>query len=109
MDSDRSVPGTVHLVDLEGVLNAMHASGSHTDIVLVPSPSTDPDDPLNWSVRRKLLSTACVCVYVAPRCVQVPWPSIDGLDQLHTVDRHYLRGNLLCPRAHSKRHGSNSG
>ena len=71
MDDDRFVPGTVHLVDLEGVLNAKHASGSQTDIVLVPSPSADPDDPLNWSPRRKLLSTTCVCVCVALPCVQV--------------------------------------
>ena len=62
MDDDRYVPGTVYLVDLKGVLDAKHASGSQMDIVLVPSPSADPDDPLNWSARRKLLSTTCVCV-----------------------------------------------
>ncbi|KAJ9296688.1 hypothetical protein DTO271G3_4887 [Paecilomyces variotii] len=33
------------------------------DIILVPTPSDDPDDPLNWSPRRKLLSTICVNVY----------------------------------------------
>ena len=65
MDDDRFVPGTVHLVDLEGILNAKHASGSQTDIILVPAPSADPDDPLNWSAKRKLLSTASVCVCVA--------------------------------------------
>lgn len=33
------VPGTVHLVDLEGTLRAKHAPGAgHKDIVLVPSP-----------------------------------------------------------------------
>lgn len=43
----------------------MHAkhSGAHRDIVLVPAPSSDPDDPLNWTPRRKLLSTSCMCVY----------------------------------------------
>ncbi|KAL2439289.1 putative MFS-type transporter [Exophiala dermatitidis] len=56
------VPGTVHLVDLEGTMRAKHAKG-HEDIVLVPAPSNDPDDPLNWSRRRKLLSTSCMCVY----------------------------------------------
>lgn len=64
MDDDRYVPGTVHLVE-EGVLDAKPASGSQMDIVLVPSPSADPDDPLSWSARRKLLSTTCVCVCVA--------------------------------------------
>ena len=65
MEDEHSVTGTVHLVDLEGILNAKHASGSQTDIVLVPAPSANPDDPLNWSARRKMLSTSCVCVCVA--------------------------------------------
>ena len=55
-----SVPGTIHLVDLEGVLSAKHASGHQKDVILNPAPSNDPDDPLNWSTRRKTLSTACV-------------------------------------------------
>lgn len=108
MDDRRLVPGTVHLVDLEGVLNAKYASGSQTDIVLVPSPSADPDDPLNWSARRKLLSTACVCVCVALAFLQVLRSCIDGLNQLHTVHRHCLRSNLFCSRAYSKRHRSDS-
>lgn len=58
------VPGTVHLVDLEGTMNAKHAKGTRTrDIVLVPAPSSDPEDPLNWTPRRKTLSTICMCVY----------------------------------------------
>ncbi|KAF2737874.1 MFS general substrate transporter [Polyplosphaeria fusca] len=57
------VPGTVHLVDLLGTMRAQHAGGEQRDIVLVPAPSADPDDPLNWSPGRKALSTACMCVY----------------------------------------------
>jgi hypothetical protein len=73
------VPGTVHLVDLEGTMLAKHAQGGQRDIVLVPAPSSDPDDPvggfcppkllnadttkLNWTPRRKMLSTTCMCVY----------------------------------------------
>ena len=68
MDDDQYVPGTIHLVDLEGSLNAKHASGSQRDIVLVSSPSSDPDDPLNWSPKRKLLSAACTCAYVVLPC-----------------------------------------
>ena len=60
---DAVVPGTVHLVDLEHILHAKHAKGSYQDVVLVPSPSDDPDDPLNWSPRRKTLSAACWIVY----------------------------------------------
>jgi len=56
------VPGTLDLVDLEGIIRAKHTSGGNRDIVLVPAPSADPDDLLNWTPRRKLLSTTCICV-----------------------------------------------
>ncbi|MCJ1246101.1 hypothetical protein MMC30_003305 [Trapelia coarctata] len=62
-DAPSSVPGTVHLIDLERTVYTKHAQGSQRDIVLVPTPSSDPDDPLNWSPRRKMLSTICMCVY----------------------------------------------
>ncbi|KAM5354916.1 hypothetical protein ACJ41O_001562 [Fusarium nematophilum] len=57
------IPGTVHLVDLDGTMQARHAEGGTRDIVLVPTPSDDPDDPLNWSHRRKTLLLSCLCVY----------------------------------------------
>lgn len=57
------IPGTVHLVDLLGTMSGRHAETGQKDIVLVPAPSSDRDDPLNWSPRRKALSTACMCVY----------------------------------------------
>ena len=63
MDEPSFVPGTVHLVDQERLLNAKHAGGRQKDIVLVPAASDDPDDPLNWAPKRKLLSTVCACVY----------------------------------------------
>ena len=76
MSSQSMVPGTVHLVDLQGVLNLKHAPGSPKNgILLVPSPSSDPEDPLNWSPNRKWLATACVCLYVTTRhLVQVAKP-----------------------------------
>ncbi len=58
------MPGTIHLVDLEGVLRVKHALGGQRDVVLLPPPSDDLDDPLNWSARRKALSTACISVCV---------------------------------------------
>lgn len=61
IDED-AIPGTVHLVDLEGTIRAKHSS-AHKDVVLVPAPSSDPDDPLNWSPRRKMLSTISLSVY----------------------------------------------
>ena len=61
---ETAIPGTVHLVDLEGTIRAKHASGAQLkDVVLVPAPSADPDDPLNWSPRRKWLSTASQSMY----------------------------------------------
>ncbi|KAL9576669.1 MAG: hypothetical protein Q9203_007696, partial [Teloschistes exilis] len=59
-------PGTVRLVDLHSSDNnndiAHVSDGVHRDILLVPAPSEDPDDPLNWSLRRKRLATACIFV-----------------------------------------------
>ncbi|GJN73400.1 major facilitator superfamily protein [Purpureocillium lilacinum] len=51
MTSDIPVPGTVQLVDLDGVLHAKHSKGK--DIVLIPQPTDHPDDPLAWTPRRK--------------------------------------------------------
>ncbi len=63
MENVEEIPGTIHLVDLQGTILAKHSSSGQRDIVLVPAPSDDPDDPLNWSPKRKLLSTTCMCVY----------------------------------------------
>jgi len=57
-----NVPGTVHLVDLDHSMQARHAGDG--EIILNPAPSNDPDDPLNWSPRRKLISTISVNLYV---------------------------------------------
>ncbi|TDZ35036.1 putative MFS-type transporter [Colletotrichum spinosum] len=57
------IPGTVHLVDLEGTISSRHAVGGARDVVLIPTPSSDPDDPLNWSPRRKFKLLCCLCVY----------------------------------------------
>lgn len=57
-----AIPGTVHLVDLDHSKQARHAGDG--DIILNPAPSSDPEDPLNWNPRRKLLSTICVNLYV---------------------------------------------
>lgn len=59
----RLPPGTVHLIDLGRDLHVKHATGQQRDIILNPVPSQDPDDPLNWSQRRKLLSTFTLGVY----------------------------------------------
>jgi hypothetical protein len=56
-----ATPGTVHLVDLTGTMKAKHAGNEKDrDIILLPAPSQDPEDPLNWSPRRKRLHLACI-------------------------------------------------
>ena len=49
------VPGTVQLVDTEGVLNVKHGKGE-SNIVLVPQPTSDPNDPLSWTPKRKTIA-----------------------------------------------------
>ncbi|KAF2164444.1 hypothetical protein M409DRAFT_25322 [Zasmidium cellare ATCC 36951] len=58
------VPGTVHLVDLTSEAHHdRHHDPSNTQILLVPQPSKDPQDPLNWPRRRKFWSLAMVILY----------------------------------------------
>lgn len=61
---DDYVPGTVHLVDITGQNSSSHHDNSQTDIVLIPQPSSDPEDPLNWPYRRKLLAVSMAYLYV---------------------------------------------
>ncbi|RKL44084.1 hypothetical protein BFJ72_g3817 [Fusarium proliferatum] len=53
------IPGTIYLVDLNRNLRVRHAGGGDGDIVLDPVPSDDPEDPLNWTPRRKILALIC--------------------------------------------------
>jgi hypothetical protein len=53
------VPGTIHLVDLGGDMHTQYLDGNK-EIVLVPKPPSDPEDPLNWTRKRKMLSI-CMC------------------------------------------------
>ncbi|KEF55647.1 uncharacterized protein A1O9_08397 [Exophiala aquamarina CBS 119918] len=58
------VPGTVHLVDVARQMTSSRHDASHGDIVLIPRPSSDPEDPLNWTYRRKLLAVSMSYLYV---------------------------------------------
>lgn len=57
------VPGTVHLVDVDGQRTHGRHTGENSDIVLVPQASKDPEDPLNWTRKRKMWALAMVYVY----------------------------------------------
>lgn len=58
------VPGTVYLVDVSGQVSTSLHDTAHRDIVLVPRPSSDPEDPLNWSHGRKILAVSMGYLYV---------------------------------------------
>lgn len=60
-DVDQSqVPGTIRLVDLHhNDLETAHAA-NNSDIILIPVPSKDPNDPLNWSLWRKRHHLICL-------------------------------------------------
>ncbi|KAK9245138.1 MFS general substrate transporter [Lipomyces tetrasporus] len=59
---ESAVPGTVFLVDLDGSHN-LPKSETQKDIVLVPAPTDDPEDPLNWAPARKWRTMALVHFY----------------------------------------------
>jgi hypothetical protein len=50
-----TVAGTVRLVDSD-----LAAS----EVVLIPTPSTDSRDPLNWTKRRKQIQLVCLTLWV---------------------------------------------
>jgi hypothetical protein len=58
----RDSPGTVTLVDLTGEIHAQH-SKAEKEIILSPTPSADPNDPLNWSPWRKWKTTLCALLF----------------------------------------------
>lgn len=58
-----NIPGTVHLVDVDQNMSAAHLNGRE-DIILIPAPSADPEDPLNWSKSRKLMAVSASYVYL---------------------------------------------
>ena len=47
---DLDAPGTVHLIDMDG---SMIAEKNNDEVVLIPQPSSNPNDPLRWSKRKK--------------------------------------------------------
>ncbi|KAI9740486.1 MAG: hypothetical protein M1834_005066 [Cirrosporium novae-zelandiae] len=97
---ESKVPGTVQLVDIEQSLHTRHAQ-SQQDIVLVPTPSDDPDDPLNWSSRRKSLSTACwamsvtfqffVAMATYLNLIVIPW----SYDYLPPLLREFIEVDIV--------------
>ncbi|KAK4498398.1 hypothetical protein PRZ48_011056 [Zasmidium cellare] len=58
-----TVPGTVQLINVSNNPSDETHGVVDNDIVLVPQPSADPEDPLNWTRRRKFWALTMVLVY----------------------------------------------
>ncbi|KAH8671978.1 major facilitator superfamily domain-containing protein [Tricladium varicosporioides] len=55
------LPGTRLLVDIQHKIHAAHDADK--EIVLIPQPTSDPDDPLNWGPIRKYVAFGIMCFY----------------------------------------------
>ncbi|KAK1255630.1 hypothetical protein MKX07_007889 [Trichoderma sp. CBMAI-0711] len=67
LDIDEVLPGT-RCVFIDESASSTSANGllqKHDGIVLVPQPTQSPNDPLNWSLPRKIWHTGLVCFAVA--------------------------------------------
>lgn len=70
-DELEDLPGTRRLFDSDGHMLVTTGTGDaaslkkHGDIVLVPQPTDSPNDPLQWSLARKIWHTALVCFVTA--------------------------------------------
>lgn len=47
------IPGTVHLIDVNGDLQVQKDENGHENVILRPPPSSNPNDPLRWSQKKK--------------------------------------------------------
>ncbi|KAK7206128.1 serine/threonine kinase 16 [Myxozyma melibiosi] len=85
------VPGTAQIEDIlndglhvadAAAANLKHATGKNSHIILVPQPSDDPNDPLNWSiVRRDILFLIHSFGYIINSGVSGPILSAGALDE----------------------------
>lgn len=63
------VPGTVHLVDMHGNLNVKKKG----DIILQPQPTSNPNDPLTWSMSKRIFQFAIVWIWGFFVAVAINW------------------------------------
>lgn len=54
----------VHTSHVAGTVRLVHSDLAASEVVLIPTPSEDPADPLNWPKRRKYIQLACLISYV---------------------------------------------
>ena len=68
----RVVATTMSLEDLKGTSPDMDEKSrrSSKGVILVPQPSNDPQDPLNWSITKKIITLAIVTLATFVRISQ---------------------------------------
>jgi hypothetical protein len=101
--AERLPPGTVRLIDNGDFAVSKHAEGKEqSDIILIPRPSEDPEDPLNWSFKRKILATSCVVVYTI--MIAIPSSAVYSIvtpiragTSLTLADINNGTGIMVCP------------
>lgn len=70
---DEMVPGTIYLVDLEGVLNVKKDEGGAHNIILQPQPSSNPNDPLRWPKKKKVTQFALLWFWAFMQVLSLNW------------------------------------
>jgi hypothetical protein len=70
------IPGTVHLVNID---RSVAKHNLKAGVNLVPQPSEDPQDPLNWSRKRKLVQMTMIAFYVLGQ-IGTAFPSLTLAD-----------------------------
>ena len=85
------IPGTVLLVDFSHKQDLSH-SAAHQEIVLIPTPTPHPDDPLNWTPSRKWFALFIVCLwsFVLGAATLTPTITYGALIPLWRVDTTFL-------------------
>lgn len=73
INDDDVVPGTVHLIDMEGALHVQKADGGEHNIILQPQPSDNVNDPLRWSQKKKNLQFLLLFVWSFFLAITVNW------------------------------------
>lgn len=95
-------PGTFQLIDANGTIRGKHGGkNGEEDILLVPRPSADPEDPLNWTFRRKALATSCIVLYTIT--IAIPSSAVYSIvtplrqaTDLHLQDINNGTGIMVC-------------
>jgi len=88
---------------VDGPASPQFEKPQHDGIVLIPKPSDDPRDPLNWPFRKKciivgVLSTAMFAGYAAPFCGQLNLTQQAKLYHKTPVQITYFVSGVAIPK-----------